>query len=166
MPTKAFDSAMSSPFHVEWLVAMDDTSADDYARAVAEKAEVLLHSARFIDLQRVGGQADLEVRVWVEAACGNACVSITYEPGPGLYGFHVLDETLRERLGCVVFDAVPCVTARESVDQADRLLDAALEALAEAQAREKSATAWADEMRHARKSVRVPVKDAKADLKE
>ncbi len=166
MPTKAFDPALASLFHVEWLVAMDDTSADDYARAVAEKAEVLLHSARFIDLQRAGGDADVEVRVWVEAACGSACVSVTYEPGPGLYGFHLLDETLRERLGCVVFDAVPCVGARESLDQADRLLDAALDALAKAQARENAATAWADDMRHARKSVRIPVKDAKVDLNE
>jgi hypothetical protein len=126
---KAFDARFASPFRVDWIEPLDRVAQDDYARAVAEKAEVLLRSAAFLDLQRDTAETDLEVRVWLEAACGPACVSITWEPGARRYGFYLLDETLRDRLGCVVFDELPCVDARESAEQGRLLLDAALRAM-------------------------------------
>src|SRR5581483_3418624 len=129
------DAALASPFHLDWLVDVDDVTEDDYARAVAEKADVLLRSAQFLDVQRLASQADVEVRVWVEAACGPACVSITYEPGIQRHGFHLLDETLRERLACVVFEDMPCVDGEQSEAQADEILAAAIRAMREAQQR-------------------------------
>lgn len=153
---KAFDPALASPFHLDWLVPMDATTEDDYTRAVAERAETLLRSAQFLGLQRDTAGADLEVRVWVEAACGNACVSITYEPGVRRFAFHLLDESLRERLAVVVFHAVPCIDAEQSLVQADTVLDAALRALSEAPPG-SDAAAWADRIREATRSVRVPV---------
>ena len=159
MPVKAFDPTLAGAFRMDWLVALDATTQDDYTRAVAEKADVLLRSARFIDMQHLSGDHDVEVRVWVEAATGPACVSITWEPGPGLYGFHLLDETLKERLGCIVFEDVPCVSAEESASQADRIMDAALRALLEATARGQTPLDWADDVRHAMQATRVPVKE-------
>lgn len=151
------DAGMAGTFHMDWLVPLDRTTEDDYARAVAEKAHALLASARFMDAQRAGAPVDLEVRVWVEAACGSACVSITYEPGIQKYGFHLLDETLRERLGCVVFDEVPCVDAEASLAQADAVLDAALFALVDAKDRDPAALA--DAVRGALGYTRVPVQE-------
>lgn len=125
------DPAMASLFRVEWLVDLDETTQDDYTRAVAEKADGLLRSARFVSEQQIAGPHDVEVRVWVEAALGNACVSVTWEPGPQRFGFHLLDESLTERLACVVFDKLPCVDASESLSQADLILGAAMRALEE-----------------------------------
>lgn len=156
---KAFDPTLAGAFRMDWLVAMDRTAQDDFTRAVAEKADVLLRSARFIDMQHLSGGHDVEVRVWVLAATGPACVSITWEPGPGLYGFHLLDETLKERLACVVFEDLPCVNAEESESQADRVLDAALRALMESTARGETPAAWADDVRHAMQATRVPVQE-------
>jgi hypothetical protein len=119
MPTRIDTTPTPSLFHMEWLVAIDPTEADDYTRAVAEKADALLDGAAF-----VGEQADVEARIWVEAACASACVSITYEPGDRAHGFHLLDDTLRERIACVVFDDLPCVGASDSNDQAAAILDA------------------------------------------
>jgi hypothetical protein len=125
-----FDPALASPFHMDWLVPLDGVTEDDYTRAVAEKAQAILRAARFIAAQQVGEDAsDVEIRVWVEAACGNACVSITWEPGPARFGFHLLDEGLRERLGCIVFHDVPSVDADQSMRQADHILDAAMRAV-------------------------------------
>jgi hypothetical protein len=125
------EPAMASLFRVEWLTDLDETTQDDYTRAVAEKADVLLRSARFMSEQHLAGPHDVEVRVWVEAALGNACVSVTWEPGPQRFGFHLLDESLTERIACVVFDDLPCVDASESRSQADLFLRAALRALEE-----------------------------------
>lgn len=152
------DPTLASPFRLDWLVDVDATTEDDYGRAVAEKAEVLLRSAQFLDLQRQTASADLEVRVWIEAACGPACVSITYEPGVGRHAFHVLDETLRERLACVVFDAIPCVDGAESDAQAGKILDAAMRALQDAQKRGTSLEEWADAVRES-KTRRVNVQE-------
>lgn len=161
---KAFDPTLAGAFHVDWLAPLDRITQDDFARAVAEKADVLLRAAKFIDMQHLSGGHDVEVRVWVEAASGPACVSITWEPGPGRYGFHLLDETLKERLGCVVFHDLPCVDAAESLGQADAILDAAVRALTEAAARSGDVPTWADEVRHAIRAVRVPVEEGpKAD---
>jgi len=122
---KRFDPVLASPFRMDWLAPLDATTQDDYTRAVAEKAEALLRSARFMDAQRASEPGlDLEVRLWVEAACGNACVSITWEPGAQAFGFHLLDDSLRDRLACIVFDALPCVDARESDRQLDSLVEA------------------------------------------
>jgi hypothetical protein len=121
---KRFDPVLASPFRMEWLVPLDATAQDDYTRAVAEKAEALLRSARFMDAMRADEPHDLEVRLWVEAACGNACVSITWEPGARAFGFHLLDESLHDRLACIVFDALPCVDARESDRQLASLVEA------------------------------------------
>ena len=156
---KAFDPALAAAFRMDWLVPLDRTTQDDYARGVAEKADVLLRSARFIDMQQLSGGHDVEVRVWIQAATGPACVSITWEPGPGLYGFHLLDETLRERLGCIVFEGIPCVDAGESESQADRVLDAAIRALTEATARGQTPLEWAEDVRHALQATRVPVQE-------
>jgi hypothetical protein len=52
-------------------------------------------------------------------------VSVTWEPGAERFGFHLLDETLHERLACVVFDALPSVDAVESEAQFARVLEAA-----------------------------------------
>lgn len=155
---KAFDPSLASGFRMDWLVPLDALTQDDYERAVAEKAATLLRSARFLDSQRQAEDADLEVRVWVEAACGPACVAVTYEPGAQRFGFYLLDESLRERLGCVLFDDVPCVDAEGSLGQMDALLDAALRAV---QAAEKDAelSEIADRVRHARDAVRVPVEE-------
>ena len=118
------DPTLASLFRMDWLVPLDATSEDDYTRAVAEKAGVMLESARFMATQET--PRDMEVRVWVEAACSNACVSITWEPGVQRFGFYLLDESLQERLACVMFDELPCVDAVESEAQADRILAAAL----------------------------------------
>lgn len=153
----AFDPALASPFRMDWLVPLDATTADDYTRAVAEKADVLLRSAQFIDMQHLSGGHDVEIRVWIEAALGPACVSVTWEPGPGRYGFHLLDETLKERLACIVFENIPCVDAEESSDQATQILDAAIRALTEATARGRTPADWAEDVRHAMHAVRLPI---------
>lgn len=160
---KTFDPSLAGGFRLDQLVPMDATTEDDYARAVAEKADVLLRAARFIDMEQLAGAHDVEVRVWVEAAIGPACVSVTWEPGPARYGFHLLDESLRERLACIVFDHIPCVDAQESVGQMDRVWDAALRALVEATARGETPLEWADDVRHAVRAVRVPVKEGPAE---
>jgi hypothetical protein len=116
------DPTLSSLFRMEWLAALDATTRDDHTRAVAERAEAILRGALFVQENR--GAADVEVRVWVEGACGSACVSITWEPGPARFGVHLLDESLRERLACVVFETLPCVTASQSASQLDSLLEA------------------------------------------
>lgn len=123
------DPAHSGMFRVDWLVPLDATTQDDYTRAIAEKAHALLRSASFVSEQQLEGPHDVEVRVWVEAAVANGCVSITWEPGEEKFGFHLLDESLKERLGCVVFEKVPCVDGGESIEQADRILEAAMRAV-------------------------------------
>lgn len=122
-----FDPALASPFRLEWLADADPRIADDYARAIAEKAEAILLAARFIAEQK--GEADVEVRVWVEAANGPGCVSITWEPGIRAHGFYLLDETLRERLACVVFHDLACVSADGSHGQLADILTAMAETL-------------------------------------
>lgn len=107
----AFDPSLASPFHVDWIAPLDERTEDDYARAVAEKAEALLRGAQFVSRHRDAWHTDTEVRVWVEAACGSACVAVTWEPGARRFGFYLLDETLRERLACIVFHDLPCVDA-------------------------------------------------------
>ena len=156
---KRLDPTLASMFHMDWLVPLDVTTEDDYTRAVAEKADVLLQSARFMASHHAQSKVDMEVRVWVEAAAGNACVSITWEPGPQRFGFHLLDETLRERLSCIVFHALPCVDAEESLQQADRILDAALFALADAKGKDLEEVAEAIRQSAAADAVRVPVKE-------
>ena len=156
-PVKRLDPTLASMFHMDWLVPLDATTEDDYTRAVAEKADVLLQSARFMGAHYAEAKVDMEVRVWVEAAVGNACVSVTWEPGPQRFGFHLLDETLKERLACVVFHALPCVDAEESLQQADRILDAALFAMADARGAELEEIA--DAIRGSAEYVRVPVKE-------
>lgn len=123
------DPTLASPFHLEWLVPMDETTAEDFERAVAEKAASILRSARFVGMHAEHQDTDMEVRVWIEAAVANGCVSITWEPGAGRYGFHLLDETLRDRLACVVFEKVPSIDAEESLGQTAKMLDAAIDAL-------------------------------------
>lgn len=155
---------MASTFHVDWLVPLDATTEDDYTRAIAEKADVLLQSARFMAIQGAGPMAqgpgvDLEVRVWVEAAISNACVSITWEPGPRRFGFHLLDESLTERIGCIVFHELPCLDGEMSLTQADQILDAALFALSATHGRDVDEVA--DAVRAAKGSVRVTVRDAR-----
>lgn len=119
MPTRIDTTRTPSLFHMEWLVPVAPTEADDHTRAVAEKADALLRAAAFI-----AKDATQEVRVWIEAACESACVSVTFEPGAQAYAFHVLDESLRERIACVVFDDLPCIGARDSTDQLDLVLEA------------------------------------------
>lgn len=153
---KAFDPALASPFRMDWLVPLDSVTQDDYTRAVAEKAETILRSARFVEMNHQSEGTDMEIRIWVEAASASACVSITWEPGQGRFGFHLLDESLRERLGCVVFEGVPSVTAEASLSQADLILEAAMRAVLEAE-RNSDATELAERVRHATKTRRVPV---------
>ena len=149
-------------FHMDWLVPLDATTEDDHTRAVAEKADALLASARFMGEQRLAAPGlDAEVRVWVEAACGNACVSITWEPGVERYAFHLLDETLKERLACVVFHAIPCVDAEESLGQSQRLLDAALFAMSKVEKRNLAAVSEA--IRNSPGAVRVHLKDVQRE---
>lgn len=145
---RSFDPALASPFRIEWLVDADRVMQDDYTRAVAEKAEAVLRSARFIEEHQQGEPTDVEVRVWVEAASGPACLSITWEPGAQAFGFHLLDETLRERLACVVFRDLPCVDVDASELQAEAILRATLEAIREAEESEPVRT------------IRVPVVEA------
>lgn len=150
---------LTSAFHMDWLVPLDDVSADDHTRAVAEKAPALLRAARFLQAQRLGDEPDdIEVRLWVEAACGPACVSITWEPGPARFGFHLLDESLHERLACIVFHDLPCIDADTSLRQADDILDAAMSAVLDA-----PDSAGLDELaqriRAARHARRIPVRE-------
>lgn len=158
---KPFDPALASPFHVEWLVPMDATTQDDYARAIAEKATAILRGARFVETER-DESADAEVRVWVEAATAPGCVSITWEPGASAFGFHLLDETLRERLACIVFEDHPCVGAEESEDQVEQILRAALDAIRDAEGRAE-ASELAARVREATKSLRIPVQEGPVD---
>lgn len=157
-----FDPSLASAFHMDWLVPLDDVTEDDYTRAVAEKAPALLRSARFMQAQRLGDDAtDIEVRVWIEAACGPACVSITWEPGIQRFGFHLLDESLRERLACVVFHELPCVDADASAREADAVLDAAMRAVLEAEER-AGASDLAARVRASARLRRVPVAEGSA----
>lgn len=120
-----YDPALASPFRMDWLVDdIDKTSRDDLTRAIAEKAASILRSARFVGMHAQHQDTDIEVRVWVEAAAMNACVSVTWEPGAGRYGFHLLDDTLRERLACVVFENVPSLDADGSASQVGTVVDA------------------------------------------
>lgn len=153
---KAFDPALASSFRIDWLVPLDETTKDDYTRAVAEKAEAILRSARFIALHQGATPTDVEVRVWVEAAIAPGCVSVTWEPGFRAFGFHLLDESLRERLAAVVFHELPCIDGNASDEQADAILRAALAAVRDAEERATPAD-LAERVRAAEKSVRVPV---------
>lgn len=153
---RTLDPALASTFTMDWLVPLDTTTQDDYARAVADKADVILRSAQFLGIQHETTGTDLEVRIWIEAACANACVSITFEPGDAKFGFYLLDESLRERLACVVFEKIPCVAAEASLQQADRILDAALEAMREAPEGSDPHERLL-RLRDAMRSVRVPV---------
>lgn len=159
---KAFDPSLASPFRIEWLTPLDATTQDDYSRGVAEKADVLLRSAQFIGQHQTATPTDMEVRVWIEAATSPACVSITWEPGFQAFGFHLLDETLRERLACIVFRDYPCIDAEASDAQADDILRAALAAIRDAEER-ADAGSLAERVRDATRSVRVPVVDASVD---
>lgn len=160
---KPFDPALASPFRVEWLVPMDASTKDDFERAVAEKAPAILRSARFMATQVAGDEAvDLEVRLWISAANGPGCVSITWEPGFHAYGFHLLDETLRERLAVIVFTDLPCVDADASLQQADDILRAALTAIRDAERRQTPAE-MAERIREAQRSRRVPVVEGPVD---
>lgn len=114
---KPLDPALASPFRIEWLVETDALLQDDYGRAIAEKAEAILRAARFLQEQRGATPTDMEIRVWVEAAMAPGCVSITWEPGFQAFGFHLLDETLKERVAVIVFRDLPCVDADASDGQ-------------------------------------------------
>lgn len=153
---KRIDPALASPFHMDWLVPLDETTEDDYTRAVAEKADVILRSAQFLGIQHETTGTDLEVRIWVEAAVAHGCVSITWEPGDRRFGFYLLDESLRERLACVVFHAVPSVEAEQSLQQADRILEAAVEALRRSPENEDAAERLS-RLAGSMRSVRIPV---------
>lgn len=130
---KAFDPALASPFRVDWLAPLDQVSQDDYTRAIAEKAEAILRGARFVMEQQEGTHTDIEIRVWVEAAIAPGCVSITWEPGVRAFGFHLLDDSLRDRLAAIVFRDLPCVDGVASDQQAEQILRAALAAIREAE---------------------------------
>ncbi|HET6405566.1 MAG TPA: hypothetical protein VFH78_13055 [Candidatus Thermoplasmatota archaeon] len=151
-----FDPALASPFRVDWLVPLDSVTQDDYTRAIAEKAEAILRSARFIASHQGATPTDMEVRVWIEAATSPACVSVTWEPGFHAFGFHLLDESLRERLGAIVFREFPCIDGDTSDQQADDILRAALSAIREAEERATPAE-LAERVRASEKTVRVPV---------
>lgn len=127
---KSLDPALTSPFRIEWLVETDALMQDDYGRAIAEKAEPILRAARFLQEQRGVTPTDMEIRVWVEAAMAPGCVSITWEPGFHAFGFHLLDETLKERVAVIVFRDLPCVDADASDGQIANIL-ATLAAIAE-----------------------------------
>ena len=163
---KAFDPTLASPFRVDWLVPLDATTQDDYTRAIAEKAEPILRAARYIHAQQQGdAPTDIEIRLWIEAATAPGCVSITWEPGYHAFGFHLLDETLRERIAAIVFTQLPCIDGDASDAQADDILRAALSAIRDAEARATPAELAArvrDGVREAEKTVRVPVVDAAA----
>lgn len=116
-----FDPALASPFRIEWLAGTEQVMEDDFGRAIAEKAEPLLRAARFIEESQGAGIVDMEIRVWVEGAMGPACVSVTWEPGLRAFGFHLLDESLKERLACIVFADLPCVDADASNGQLEAI---------------------------------------------
>lgn len=147
---KSFDPTLAGPFRIDWLVEADPVYQDDLGRAVAEKAEAILRGARFVSEQLAGDATDVEVRVWIEGASGPACVGVTWEPGAQAFGFHVLDETLRERIACIVFRDLPCVDADASDAQAEAILRATLDAIHEAEGEEPVRT------------VRVPVVETSA----
>lgn len=163
---KPFDPALASPFRVEWLVPMDETSQDDFSRAVAEKAVPILRAARYMSAQQQGDTpVDMEIRVWIEAATAPGCVSITWEPGANAFAFHLLDETLRDRLAVVVFRDIPCIDADASDQQADDILRAAMQAIRDAEER-AGIPELAERVREAtranERTVRVPVIDVQA----
>lgn len=158
---KAFEPALASPFRIDWLVPLDATTQDDHTRAIAEKATPILRAARFLHAHQGDEPTDMEIRVWVEAANAPGCVSITWEPGYHAFGFHLLDETLRERIATIVFRDLPCIAGETSHQQADDILRAALTAIREAEER-ATPTELAARVREAEKNVRVPVIDASA----
>lgn len=160
---KSFDPGLASPFRVDWLVPLDEVTKDDYTRAIAEKAAAILRSARFIASHQGDAPTDMEVRVWVEAATSPGCVSITWEPGFHAFGFHLLDDSLRERLGAIVFREFPCIDGDASDQQADDILRAALAAIREAEEREMPSQ-LAERVRTATKTVRVPVVETTASF--
>lgn len=137
---KPFDPALASPFRVDWLVPLDAVTQDDFTRAISEKAEAILRSARFIAQHQTANPTDMEVRVWIEAAQAPGCVSITWEPGFHAFGFHLLDDSLKERLAAIVFRDFPCIDGNASDEQADEILRAALAAISEAEADDELVT--------------------------
>lgn len=158
---KANDPALASPFRVDWLLPLDATTQDDYTRAIAEKAEPILRAARFIHTHQGAQPTDIEIRIWIEAANTPACVSTTWEPGYHAFAFHLLDETLRERIATIVFHDLPCIDGEASDAQADDILRAALAVLRDAE--ERSTPELAARARDAtEKTVRVPIADAAA----
>lgn len=159
---KAFDPTLASPFRVDWLTPMDALTKDDYTRAIAEKADAILRSARFISQHQGAAPIDMEIRVWVEAATAPGCVSVTWEPGFHAFGFHLLDESLKERLACIVFENHPCIDGEASDAQSDDILRAALQALREGEAHRDAGT-LAGRLREASRTVRVPVIDPTVD---
>lgn len=158
---KAFDPALASPFRVDWLTPLDAGTQDDYTRAIAEKAEPILRAARFIHAHQGQDPTDMEIRIWIEAAIAPGCVSITWEPGYQAFGFHLLDDSLRERLAAIVFHDLPCIDGHASDQQANDILRAAMTAIRDAEAR-ATPPELAARIREAEKSVRVPVVDASA----
>lgn len=158
---KAFDPTLASPFRVDWLVPLDATTQDDYTRAIAEKAEPILRAARFIHTHQGATPTDIEIRIWVEAANAPACVSITWEPGYHAFGFHLLDESLRERIAAIIFTQLPCIDGDASEHQADDILRAAITAIRDAEDH-ATPSELAARVRDAEKSVRVAVVDAAA----
>ncbi len=104
---------------VQWLVATDPDFVAQTERAIRAKAPAILRAAAFVSAENKEGH-DAEARVWA----GAVCVSVTWEPGAASYGFHVLDETLRERLACILFPGVPCVDSEGSAREVEVMLDA------------------------------------------
>ena len=108
------DRFLASPFRIDWLnPALSRNERDDLERAVAAKAASILRSARFASLLHERAETEIEVKVWLETGFDPAHVAVYVEPRLKKHYFLVMDAHGRERLGAVVFDAVPSVTGDE-----------------------------------------------------
>ncbi len=102
------DAQCPGGFELDWLVPLPD--GDAYMAAIAGKAQALLSAVRYVENAHHAGH-DSEVRVWLNPDAVGGCITVAWEPGLAKFGIHLLDESLRERLACIVLHDVPCVDA-------------------------------------------------------
>lgn len=116
MPPKRarVDSVLASAFRVDWLADLTLNEREDVERAVAEKAAILLRSARTARDVWAKTGTEMEIKVWLETGIAPTCVTIHWEARLGKHYVLVLDATGRERLGAVVFEKLPTVTGAEA----------------------------------------------------
>lgn len=108
------DPDLASAFRVDWLEDLTRNEREDVERAVAEKAGVVVKSARHAREIYEDTGAEIEIKVWLETGIAPACVTVHWEARLGKHYALVMDPTGRERLAALVFERLPTVTGAEA----------------------------------------------------